>query len=60
MLAGDKVCYVGQPVAIVVAEDQYVARDALELIQVDYEPLRSVVDPLGALTGHRTLGGPSF
>ena len=61
VLAGDKVCYVGQPVAIVVAEDQYVARDALELIQVDYELLPSVVDPLGALAAdapivHQALG----
>ena len=61
VLADDKVCYVGQPVAIVVAEDQYVARDALELIQVDYEPLPSVVDPLGALAAdapivHQEIG----
>ncbi len=61
VLAGDKVCYVGQPVAIVVAEDQYVARDALELIQVDYEPLPSLVDPLEALAAdapivHQEIG----
>jgi len=61
VLAGDKVCYVGQPVAIVVAEDLYLARDALELIRVDYEPLPSVVDPLGALAAdapivHQEIG----
>ena len=61
VLAGDKVCYVGQPVAIVVAEDLYLARDAMELIQVDYEPLPSVVDPLEALAAdapivHQALG----
>ena len=37
VLATDKVCYVGQPIAIVVAQDLYAARDALELIEVDYE-----------------------
>ena len=61
VLAGDIVCYVGQPVAIVVAEDLYLARDAMELIQVDYEPLPSVVDPLGAMAAdapivHQALG----
>ncbi len=38
-LAVDKVRYVGEPVAVVVAEDRYLAEDALELIEVDYEPL---------------------
>ena len=45
LLAHDKVCYVGQPIAIVVAQDPYVARDAIELITVDYEPLVPVLDP---------------
>jgi carbon-monoxide dehydrogenase large subunit len=44
-LAWEKVCYVGQPVAIVVAQDPYVARDALELIDVDYQVLPPVLDP---------------
>ncbi len=48
VLAGDKVCYVGQPVAIVVAETPYAARDALELIEVGYAPLPAVIDPLVA------------
>ncbi|MGC8696227.1 MAG: xanthine dehydrogenase family protein molybdopterin-binding subunit [Conexivisphaera sp.] len=38
-LATDKVRYVGEPVAAVVAEDPYVAEDALDLIKVEYEPL---------------------
>jgi 2-furoyl-CoA dehydrogenase large subunit len=42
--AVDKVRYVGEPVAIVVARDRYVAEDACELIRVDYEPLAAVVD----------------
>jgi carbon-monoxide dehydrogenase large subunit len=45
LLAHDKVCYVGQPIAVVVAHDLYIARDALELITVDYEPLVPVLDP---------------
>jgi carbon-monoxide dehydrogenase large subunit len=45
LLAHDKVCYVGQPIAVVVAQDPYVARDAVELITVDYEPLVPVLDP---------------
>ena len=39
VLATDKVRFQGQEVAFVVAEDRYAARDALELIDVDYEPL---------------------
>jgi carbon-monoxide dehydrogenase large subunit len=48
VLARDKVCYVGQPVAVVVARDRYVARDAVDLIQVGYEPLPAILDPLEA------------
>jgi aerobic carbon-monoxide dehydrogenase large subunit len=48
VLARGKVCYVGQPVAVVVARDRYGARDAVDLIQVDYELLRPILDPLEA------------
>ena len=44
VLAQDAVRYVGEPVAAVVAEDSYTARDALDLIEVDYEPLPAVSD----------------
>jgi 2-furoyl-CoA dehydrogenase large subunit len=37
--------YAGEPVAVVVAKDRYVAEDALELVEVDYEPLEPVLDP---------------
>lgn len=40
--AFDKVRYMGEPVAVVVAENRYIAEDALELIEVDYEPLQGV------------------
>ncbi|MFN5369421.1 MAG: xanthine dehydrogenase family protein molybdopterin-binding subunit, partial [Roseiflexaceae bacterium] len=44
-LAVDVVRFVGDGVAVVIAEDRYIARDALDLIDVDYEPLAVVVDP---------------
>ena len=44
VLATDKVRFQGQEVAFVVADDRYAARDALELIEVEYEPLPPVVD----------------
>jgi aerobic carbon-monoxide dehydrogenase large subunit len=49
VLATDKVRYQGQEVAFVVAEDHYAARDALALIDVDYDPLPPVVDARTAL-----------
>ena len=49
ILARDKAAYVGQPVAVVVAETREVARDALEAIRVEYEVLPAIVDPLWAL-----------
>ena len=49
VLATDKVRFQGQEVAFVVARDRYSARDALELINVEYEPLPAVVDARRAL-----------
>ena len=49
VLATDKVRFQGQEVAFVVADDRYAARDALELIDVEYEPLPPVVDAQQAL-----------
>jgi CO/xanthine dehydrogenase Mo-binding subunit len=48
-LAVDKVRYVGEGVAVVVADSRYLAEDALALIDVEYEPLTAVVDPERAL-----------
>ncbi|MBI2756849.1 MAG: xanthine dehydrogenase family protein molybdopterin-binding subunit [Chloroflexi bacterium] len=48
-LAHDKVVYVGQPVAAVAAIDRATAEDALDLIEVEYEPLPAVVTPEGAM-----------
>jgi carbon-monoxide dehydrogenase large subunit len=49
VLATDKVRFQGQEVAFVIADDHYSARDALELVDVEYEPLAAVVDPRRAL-----------
>jgi aerobic carbon-monoxide dehydrogenase large subunit len=48
-LAIDRVRYVGEAVAAVLAENSYIARDALDLIEVDYEPLPVVIDTEKAL-----------
>lgn len=54
-LAPDKVRHVGEPVAFVVATSRYAAEDALELIEVDYEPLPAVVDLEEAAEGRPAL-----
>lgn len=54
--ATDKTRFVGEPVAVVVASDRYVAEDAAELVEVDYEPLPAVVDTDKALD----LGAPKL
>src|SRR5690348_5740322 len=43
-LASGKVRFYGDPVAVVIAHDRYVARDARDLIEVDYEPLPAAID----------------
>lgn len=49
VLADDRVRYVGEPIAIVAAEDPVLARRAAEAIEVDYEILPAVLDPVAAL-----------
>jgi len=51
VLAGDKVYFVGHPIAAIVATDRYVARDAVDLVMVDYEDLPAVVDVEEAAKG---------
>ena len=53
VLATDKVRFQGQEVACVIAERPYIAKDALELIDVDYEPLDAVTKPQQALARTR-------
>jgi carbon-monoxide dehydrogenase large subunit len=50
-VAFDTVRYAGEPVAVVVASDRYVARDAADAIVVDYDILPAVVDPEKAMSG---------
>jgi carbon-monoxide dehydrogenase large subunit len=49
VLATDKVRFQGQEVACVVADTAYIARDACDLIEVDYEPLPPVLNPMQAV-----------
>jgi carbon-monoxide dehydrogenase large subunit len=49
-LARDKVAYVGDAVALVLAESNVAARDAVELVDVDYDPLDAVIDLEDALS----------
>jgi aerobic carbon-monoxide dehydrogenase large subunit len=44
VLARDEVCYVGDPIAVVIAENRYIAEDATAMIEVGYEPLPAVSD----------------
>jgi CO/xanthine dehydrogenase Mo-binding subunit len=50
MLARDRVRFIGEKVAVVAAEDRNVAEEAAQLIEVDYEELTPVFDPLAAIT----------
>ena len=59
-LCADEVCHVGAPIAVVLAEDRYIAEDALEHIVVDYEVLAAAVDVHAAAqatsaTAHKDL-----
>jgi len=49
LLAQGKVRHVGDPVALVIAESVNAAKDAAELIEVDYAPLAAVIDPAAAV-----------
>src|SRR6476659_6232336 len=48
-LARDEVCYVGQTVAVVVADNRYLAEDAAAAVEIDYEPLPAVSDARDAV-----------
>lgn len=64
-LAADRTYYVGQPVALVVAADRYVAEDGLDLVRVEYEDLPAVLRPedaaaAGAPQLHEDVPGNVF
>ena len=54
-IAVEKVRYVGEPVAVIAAIDRYVAEDAMELIEIEYESLPPVADPVAALQDDAAL-----
>lgn len=59
-LATDRVRFVGEPVAVVVGESATAVADALELVDVDYEPLDVVADPEQALAPDAELQFPEL
>ncbi|MFC6706207.1 xanthine dehydrogenase family protein molybdopterin-binding subunit [Flexivirga alba] len=59
-LATDRVRFVGEPVALVVAESRAAAADAVELVDVDYDPIPAVVDPEDALAPDAELQFPEL
>ena len=60
VLARDRVRFVGEPIAAVVATSRAIAEDALDLIEVDDEPLPVVVDPFDALAPGASLLYPEW
>jgi aerobic carbon-monoxide dehydrogenase large subunit len=60
VLARDTVRFMGEPVAVVVAETREQAVDASELVEVDYEPLDVLIDPAEALADGAPLLFPDF
>jgi 2-furoyl-CoA dehydrogenase large subunit len=58
--AHEVVRYVGEPVAVVVARDRYLAEDALELVDVEYEPLEPVLDAEAASSTDACVSDRSF
>jgi aerobic carbon-monoxide dehydrogenase large subunit len=60
VMATDRVRYVGQPVALVVATNRYLAEDAAALVEIDYETLPSITDHLAATAPGAPLLYPHF
>lgn len=58
--AVDEVRYAGEPVAVVVARDRYLAEDAAEMVLVDYEPLTPVMTPADAVAAGSVVSDRSF
>ena len=58
LLARDRVIFAGQPVALILAENETVALDAMELVQVDYEPLPAAITLTEAMADDAPLVWP--
>ena len=54
-IAIDRVRYVGEPVAVVIAESRYLAEDGVDLIDAQYEALPAVIDPMAAMEAGAAL-----
>jgi len=59
VLASRKVRYVGEPIVMIVARDKYVARDAADLVVVDYEPLPALSNPYNAMESDVKIHEPA-
>ena len=59
VLARERVLFRGQPVVVVVAESEQAAQDGADAVQIDYEPLPAVVDPLAALAADAPVIWPN-
>jgi carbon-monoxide dehydrogenase large subunit len=59
-VAVDVVRYAGEPVAVVIATDRYLASDAADAVVVDYDLMPAVMDPEMAMTGQPTVIHPDF
>ncbi|MFQ5697867.1 MAG: xanthine dehydrogenase family protein molybdopterin-binding subunit [Myxococcota bacterium] len=60
LLADRRVCYVGQPLAVVIASDRYRAHDAALSVRVEIDPLPAIVDPERALSPEAPLVHPEL
>src|SRR4029077_3138822 len=54
-LVKDEACYAGEPVACVIADSRYIAEDAAQLVDVEYEPLPAVNDCKAAIEANAPL-----
>ena len=59
-IATDTVRYQGEPVAVVVASDRYLARDAADAIVIEYDPLPAAIDVEKSMTGQPVVIHPDF
>jgi aerobic carbon-monoxide dehydrogenase large subunit len=59
-VATDTVRYQGEPVAVVVAADRYLARDAADAIEIEYETLRAAIDVEKSMQGNPVVIHPAF
>ncbi|MGH6914019.1 MAG: xanthine dehydrogenase family protein molybdopterin-binding subunit, partial [Geminicoccales bacterium] len=60
ILASDRVRYAGERVAVVAADDEDIAQQALDLIEVEYEELPAVLDPFEAMKDGAPIIHPDF